>query len=509
MDRPCSGSPLADPIGNAADSWQVPALGYGLAPINFDVDVVAPKNLGEEYRWNTKNVFYAYDASFLDYFGTNGAAQIDAAFAILNSLSNVDSYSPGLTEWPLTSSRINPTAADVDMYDLKSEALVSMVEQLGLAQPDRYTFAMHDRVPPLSGPVCPNYTYYVTERNFDPVAQNYSTYVNGVLYSYQIIETCALPALNPYAPIGGAAVSVPVDPEQYAEGDSAVAAGTLGGVGNPLTTTPFTELGRYYLNLTRDDVGGFRYLWSSNTINTESVEPESLLQLPPPQPTLITTSNLATLIAAEQTNSPAQLAALFPNIIISSSTFLYFSNVVTTSTISYYTNSPIGPANSPAILVYATVVTTNPIPIPIYSYTFGNVITNFIYTNGPVLITNQVSPVSVITTQQVVIVPNPYFQGYYTTNTNTSSSVEDVISGEYFVIPTNACGYTILSNVTPAWSRSPTSSPPMPSIRTAPAARMSASRASPSSAISPIIFWRFPFPPASPAAWACAKAWRR
>src|SRR5437867_9953534 len=32
----------------------------------------APHNLGEEYRWSIPTLYYAYDASFLDYFGARG-----------------------------------------------------------------------------------------------------------------------------------------------------------------------------------------------------------------------------------------------------------------------------------------------------------------------------------------------------------------------------------------------------------------------------------------------------
>ena len=70
-----------------------------------------PKNLGEEYRRNTPVLYYAADANFLDYFGSNGVVAIDQAFAILNALTNVDLYSPGLTEFSLNSEAVNYTGA--------------------------------------------------------------------------------------------------------------------------------------------------------------------------------------------------------------------------------------------------------------------------------------------------------------------------------------------------------------------------------------------------------------
>src|SRR5882672_3605310 len=64
---------LGGPIGNnpnpvsgtgaAGDVWQVSTIGYGVGG-----DLVAPKNLGEEYRRNAQVYYYACDASFLDYF---------------------------------------------------------------------------------------------------------------------------------------------------------------------------------------------------------------------------------------------------------------------------------------------------------------------------------------------------------------------------------------------------------------------------------------------------------
>src|SRR5690349_5399379 len=64
------------------EAWQSAALGYN--PLNTDIG--APKNLTEEYRWNVPVITYGFDPSFLNYFGNEGVAAIDAAFGILNSL---------------------------------------------------------------------------------------------------------------------------------------------------------------------------------------------------------------------------------------------------------------------------------------------------------------------------------------------------------------------------------------------------------------------------------------
>ena len=51
----------------------------------------------ESYRLNTPNVFYAYDRSFLLFFGTRGMQEVEKAIKILNDLPpasqlNVDDY---------------------------------------------------------------------------------------------------------------------------------------------------------------------------------------------------------------------------------------------------------------------------------------------------------------------------------------------------------------------------------------------------------------------------------
>ncbi len=78
---------LLGPIANASDSWQISSIGYAIQG-----DIGAPKNIGEEYRRNTPFMYYACDATFYDYFYTNGVSAVDQAFAVFNALTNVDNY---------------------------------------------------------------------------------------------------------------------------------------------------------------------------------------------------------------------------------------------------------------------------------------------------------------------------------------------------------------------------------------------------------------------------------
>src|ERR1041385_7128811 len=67
------------------ETFQIPALFYADGP----PEVGAPHNLGEEFRQNTPVIYYTFDQTFLDYFGSNGVAAIEAAFALFNSATNV------------------------------------------------------------------------------------------------------------------------------------------------------------------------------------------------------------------------------------------------------------------------------------------------------------------------------------------------------------------------------------------------------------------------------------
>ncbi|HEY4414433.1 MAG TPA: hypothetical protein VGO57_01980, partial [Verrucomicrobiae bacterium] len=181
------------PIGNGGDSWQQPVIGYGLGG-----DLNAPKNLGEEYRRNTPVMYYAFDANFLDFFGPEGAASVDGAFAILNALTNVDNYSKMLSEFPLESRQQNYQAQALGLMDLKSTTLSLMTEQMGLADPVRYNWTLHDRLHVGNVPCPVGMEYLVVQRNFDyfstPLNQlQYSAYINNTLYSYQILEACTGP----------------------------------------------------------------------------------------------------------------------------------------------------------------------------------------------------------------------------------------------------------------------------------------------------------------------------
>jgi len=484
------------------DAWEVTIIGYnpltiggigGAPPFFIDPLQTGPKNLGEEYRRNTPVLYYAADANFLDYFGSNGVVAIDQAYAVLNALTNVDYYSTGLTEFPLNSIGVNYQAQALLLQDLKSTTLALMMEQLGLADAVRYVWTLHNRHTP-AGATCPVELYMVDQRNFDITASplnqiQYSPYVNGELYSYYIFENCGAPGASPP---DADALEVVTDPL----------------FNNPPVASGNGEdalyFGQFYTGLTRDDVAGLRYLLSTNNLNTESSTAGSFLWVTNMSaPQLVTTTNLGLFLLQAQTLDPNTLQALYPGLYITA-TVTNYAFAVATNITPYYTNQP-GPASTnqgplilwtnydlglfssliltdaPAVLQalypnlyivnsqiigYTNIVTTNyetfltnrigapagsppvvvtipnpnnPISVsffPLYSYTFGNIVTNTYSTRATV--TNQTITVT-------NLIGAPAGSPASTNITMKRVTLTNTVSGDFFIVPTNWCGYSILA----------------------------------------------------------------
>lgn len=427
------------PIGNAGDAWQQPVIGYGLGG-----DLNAPKNLGEEYRRNTPVMYYAFDATFLDdgSFGPRGALSVDAAFAILNSLTNVDIYSKQLTEFSLETRNINYQAQALGLFDLKSETLGLMMEQLGLADPVRYAWTLHDRLH--VGPVpCPvGMEYLVVQRNYDYVSSpstqlQYSPYVNDTLYSYQILEGCTGTPT---------ALAVPFSVDPLADIYSPVASFISGSI----------FWGDYYTGLTRDDMAGLRYLLSTNNINWETPAADALLIVTNTSfPILFPvvngtngesglviggiaygTSSYGNLLTFAKTNNLAAVQAAYPGLqatLVSS-----FNAIVTvTNIISYFTNYVGEAIGSPPHLITRKIPTQT--FVTYYNYTFDNIITN-IYS---------ATTTSKIKTITVAPLNGAPVGSPLATNVTTKTVKSNVPSGEFFILPPQSpCGLDIINSLT-------------------------------------------------------------
>lgn len=240
------------------ETWQIQRISYGHVPPIF-TDVGGPMNIGEEYRWNVRTITYGFDADFLNYFGQRGADEIRKAFNTLNSLPPFSKMSDELNEFPLNTRRENYEASGLLLLDLKSVMLAAILNQLGLASPERYVWTLRDRIDLGNGLI----QYNVTMRNFDPITRSYSKFVNGTLYTYGIFEF-------PTPPYDWAdAVEYPLDP--VAPTFTAVVSGTDGLFGGLLGA------GEYVTGLTRDDVAGLRHLYQPKNYKVESLLPGTTL----------------------------------------------------------------------------------------------------------------------------------------------------------------------------------------------------------------------------------------
>jgi hypothetical protein len=440
------------PTDAGGESWQIPAIGYGLGYTEFSDlggeivwlgDIGGPHNWGEGYRRNVPVLYYSCDANFLDYFGTTGLTNVQAAFEIMNAVTNVSSYSADLSEFPQVSQQYNYTAQSLFLTDLKSVTLHLLVEQMGLADPERFTWTLHDRWP---GSKCPLTTIYsVVQRNFDPLNESivYSPYVNGVLYSYEIEEICSgtLPLAQ--------TVPFPVsDPDAYGQYTS-VAANNYRGL----------QIGGYYKGLTRDDAAGLRYLLASNNIVTEALPAGNQLftittnttsigqELFPPTITLTNTAatnymwyyyyegdtngfygygDLGYLTAFARTNDPATLQTNFPGLVISS--VIKTNGYATNISYSYYYTNPIGSSYLDTQLVLKTNYTT--VFQWYYLYQFANVVTNHYITNKNLLVTATIAP--------------PIGSSYLAAAvTNYLITYTPQVGGDFFVLP--AAGYGVFN----------------------------------------------------------------
>jgi hypothetical protein len=420
--QPAFGFSLMGPPNQA---WQVPTIGY-----NLPGDIGAPHNLGEEYRWNTPTIYYAYNQNFLDYFASNGVFAVDQAMSVLNGLTNFSLYSANLSEVPLQTRRINNTAQTLHLSDLKSFALYIVLEEIGLTDPERYVWTLRTRVtqPGLS---CPFMIYGVIKLNFDPANWQPSSYVNSSLYSYIISEICSGP--NPLA----VTIPFPVDPLALEH--------------MPVSSflNPFTfNYGEYLTGMTRDDVGGLRYIYQTTNINWEAMSSDSLMfstNVAGGQQLLLT-SNLTLLASQALTNNAAALSALYPNLVILGTTNI-FTNIWVTNLTAYFTNYPYDPFGTPPHLAFATnrtlTVQTR------FQHTFGNVVT-FVFTNGawvavplPNITTH--TGKAWITVQTTTVTNSPYdpFGTPPHTNTTSVTYLTNAVAGEYFIVPTNLCGIAI------------------------------------------------------------------
>jgi hypothetical protein len=407
-----------------SDNYQTAAIGYNVG----NGEAGTPRNFKEEYRRNTPVVYYAFDQSFWEYFGDRGVAEIDKAMAMFNSVGKVSQVDPN--DYPLDSRRVNFRAAADGLYDLKSFTMGLMTQELGLFEPSRWVWALNSRVVLPGPPPCPaNMQYSVYQFNFKPFADEAdtyptTTYVNGTLYSYFIFEVCRPP--NPLAD----AVEVPVDIDSQPY--SAVADFTsLWYLGLPV--------GGFYTSLTMDDVAGLKYLYNTNNFNNEASGGRTTEFLTNSTPTFIQTQDLGLFASQARSNNAAALAALYPGLIITS-TSNFFGLGITTNVTEVLVSSPLDPAGLlPSHARFSTNYTTN--VVTFFDHTFANIVTNTFASRGII---------GVVTLG--LANPDPYAPAgtlpVVTTNILIARPLPvSGVFGDFFILPTNVCGAQILSNL--------------------------------------------------------------
>ena len=237
-------------------TWQVTGLGYQLPG-----DVGGPQLPNEGYRWNVHTIHYAYDYSFITYFGKPGMEAVDAAMRIFSELPTLtsitnDGFSLYIRGEPVPTDVKGPqnfSFAQAGLIDLKSHTMQALMEELGFAEPTRYVWTLRGRlVETIGGVTITNYS--VVKLNYDPVTLQPSSYVNGQLYDYEVVEPIMVRGLT-YADAIEVAIS---PPSPYAF--SAVADFALGP-------------GEYFFGLSQDDVGALKFLYNKNNFVTETLVP--------------------------------------------------------------------------------------------------------------------------------------------------------------------------------------------------------------------------------------------
>jgi hypothetical protein len=413
--RPASAFSLLGPRAEdpGGEAWQTVANGYSLAG-----DIGAVKNITEEYRWNKPVITYAFDLSFVNYFGTNGIAAVEAAMAVYNSLPDLSTLSQELSEYPLQdpvtqavttfrdSRRVNYTAQALNLLDMKSFTMSYLAEQLGLADPERNVWTLRARA--LVGAL-PVTNYFTIMRNFDPVTYQPSRYVNGNRYTYNILEID-----NPFRVIP---FETPVDPESTLYGFSSVANQITGFIP-----------GVFYTYLTRDDIGGLRYIYDRDNLNYERFSLGSQIIAPDTNGiTLISNIDLSNFSLFTRFSDPATVQAAFPNLVILSNS-VSFDTTIDVVGITVTNVRP--PWSDPFTTWFEIVPILQTNLVLVYDYVFGNVITNYS------------SPTTVVRTELFGFETEPWSTpGNPIYRTNIIDEIIDVPSGAILIVPPNVARF--------------------------------------------------------------------
>jgi hypothetical protein len=238
-----------------AEAYQIPTLDYVTRFYYGDTELGGPKNFGEGSRLNVPIITYAFDSTFLTYFGSQGVAAVDSAMAVMNGLPTASR--PNLPNFLMQGNDVvNYTAAALTLTDLKSCVMGIMLEHMGLIG-ETHVWDLRTRAPE---PGTCQFEYLVVNRNYDPITYDPTPYVNGVQYTYGIWDGC------PSAISVADAIEETTDQTSTAQ-YAFTAVATLNGL------VP----GLFYLRITRDDMGGLAYLYRNNNYAYETLDSNSIV----------------------------------------------------------------------------------------------------------------------------------------------------------------------------------------------------------------------------------------
>jgi hypothetical protein len=256
-------------------AWQTADYDGLRLDYDFPDDIGGPMMRPDEgYRWNLPLITYAFDQSFINYFGLSGVRAVEEAIRVYSSLPPMSQIqSDGFSFFingqpvPFNSTFQNTEAQAFGLLDVKSTAMHFLIEELGLAEPERFAWALASREVFNLTPDPDITNYIVINLNFDPITLRRTNMVNGILYGYQVREVDA----DPEPDFAEAFETVPALSEfpftSVAGGRSVLT--VFGG-----TSFGFFQgnAGRIYTGLTHDDVGGLRWLYHPRNFAVENLE---------------------------------------------------------------------------------------------------------------------------------------------------------------------------------------------------------------------------------------------
>jgi len=264
---------------------------------NYTDDLGVPKSLYKQiprlYRWNNPHFVYSFDASFVNYFGSEGVAAVNESIEVINDFFHNEDYQ-GMSQMDLekhgfagnyNTTWVNTTAQNAQIIDLKSLVLGMMVNHLGLGNPHRHAFSI---VGETTNATQTALNVEVALRNYDPVSTESTDMINGVQYSYRLIhdQPMQVGAVPPFYNIA--------DMEEFTTDSTGNAWSSVAAIVDAFygkTSLFWTEMpslfkfGVYYDGynamggqfeprhaLTYDDAGGLKYMYSKDTLIYEVLD---------------------------------------------------------------------------------------------------------------------------------------------------------------------------------------------------------------------------------------------